>query len=158
MQAFDAAWKQISWTNIDLRPSADWQPFSQKASLPNNAAHMIFYFWVKGEGQAWLDEVTMLNAQEAMLTAQQRGPVQPGPVSNLRVTHRRGQSFLTFSEIPGKGVTYNVYRSRARITDTTKLTPIATLPQGTAKLKYTGKNLVVTDRGDPLPDNTGLLV
>jgi hypothetical protein len=79
-------------------------------------------------------------------------------VSNLRVLHRKGQSFITFNETAGKGVTYNVYRSRSRITDTTNLTPIATLPQGTSKLKYTGRNLVITDRGKPLPENTGLLV
>ena len=61
--------KQLVWITSDdndankLAPSATWRPFSRKISLPDGAAHVVFYFTAKGSAgaKAWLDDV-VLNA------------------------------------------------------------------------------------------------
>lgn len=87
-------------------------------------------------------------------------------VSNLTAVHRAGQTFLTWTEIAGGGVTYSVYRSTSPITSLSGLTPIATgLTQDSGRLLHNdsaGANLtagfVISDGGTPLASNKGLLV
>jgi S-formylglutathione hydrolase FrmB len=79
-------------------------------------------------------------------------------VTNLKVLAQKGQAFLTFTEIPGAGVTYRVYRSTQPITSVAGLSPIATLAQGSGFNLYTNQAFVITDLGSPLPSQTGLLV
>ena len=65
---------------------------------------------------------------------------------------------MTFTEIPGSGVTYRVYRSTQPITSVAGLTPVATLPQGSGLNRYINQMFIITDLGSPLPAQTGLLV
>jgi hypothetical protein len=79
-------------------------------------------------------------------------------VTNLQVLHRKGQSFVTFTEVSTAGITYSVYRSQTRITTLSGLSPIAILPRGSGTNLFTGQQFVISDAGPPLPVNTGLLV
>ncbi|MDQ2686665.1 MAG: glycoside hydrolase, partial [Armatimonadota bacterium] len=74
LQVFNADYsKQLAWMTSEdsdtskLRPSADWQPFSRQIGLPDGAAHVIFYFTVKGQAGAkgWLDDVQVAEAPRA---------------------------------------------------------------------------------------------
>ena len=79
-------------------------------------------------------------------------------VTNLDTRFRAGQVFLTFREMAGIGVIYQVYRSVQPITSVSGLTPVATLPQGSGINQHTQTALIITDLGSPLPAGTGLLV
>jgi dienelactone hydrolase len=79
-------------------------------------------------------------------------------VTNLRAEFRKGQTFVTFDEVQGKGLRYNVYRATSPIVGTRGLAPIAVLLEGSGKNRYTGNNFIITDLGSPLPVGTGLLV
>src|SRR4029453_10085759 len=79
-------------------------------------------------------------------------------VTNLQVLAQKGQAFVTFREIAGSGVTYQVYRSTTQITSIAGLAPVATLPQGSGLNRYTGQMFIITDLGSPLSSQTGLLV
>jgi hypothetical protein len=156
--AFDAGWKQVAWINLEAQPTADWKQFSHKVSLPDEAAHLIFYFWAKGEGTAWLDNLEVSSQDQSKLTAQQRGAVQPGPVTNLKAVHRGGQTFLTWNEIPGRDVTYQFIVPQPKSMMFPKLQPVANVPQGSGRYLITGQNFVIENGGQPLSDNTSLLV
>ena len=80
------------------------------------------------------------------------------PVSGLQAVSRQGQVFITFSEVPGSSLTYQVSRSAQPITSLAGLTPLAVLPQGSGVNKYTGTNFIIADLGAPLPNGTGLVV
>ena len=64
---------------------------------------------------------------------------QVSPPANVRIVradmaivtldtpvHRGGQTFLTWTEVAGAGVTYSVYRETSQITSLAGLTPVAT--------------------------------
>lgn len=58
IQAFDGAGKQVGWINLlALQGGKDWQPFSQKVTLPDGAAKCQLVLTLKGEGEVWLDEI-----------------------------------------------------------------------------------------------------
>jgi hypothetical protein len=79
-------------------------------------------------------------------------------VTNLQARVSKGQTFLTFTQVSGTAITYNIYRSTSPITSISGLTPIAILPTDSGKNPYTGQNFVICDLCQPLPSNTGLLV
>ncbi len=102
------------------------------------------------------------------LTAQERALPQ------LTVFHRAGQTFVTWSEVGGPEVTYNLYRASAPITadslDAAELVATA-IPQGTARdfiaenvarlaeqPPPTPTNFTVFRKDGPLPDGMGLFV
>ena len=61
VQSFDGAWKQIGWTPLaQVQGAADWQAFSQKVELPKDAAHVQMVLLIDGDGQAWLDDVSLV--------------------------------------------------------------------------------------------------
>lgn len=85
-------------------------------------------------------------------------PVCGATPSNLQARVSQGQVFLTFTEVSGSGLTYNVYRSTSPITNVSGLTPIATLPQNSGLNLYTNQRFIVTDNGSPLAAGVGLFV
>jgi dienelactone hydrolase len=66
--------------------------------------------------------------------------------------------FVTFNEVTGSGVTYNVYRSASPITTVSGLTAVAVLPQNSGLNLYTNQRLVVSDLASALGVGVGLLV
>ena len=84
--------------------------------------------------------------------------VEGATATNLQAIFRKGQTFVTFNEVSGASVTYQVYRDAAPIISVANRTPIAVLDQGSGINKYTNTNFIVTDLGSPLPNGTGLLV
>lgn len=58
LQIFGANWNQLAWNPFDLKVSGDWTPFSREIALPADARHVVVYFLVKGEGSAWLDDLS----------------------------------------------------------------------------------------------------
>lgn len=106
----------------------------------------------------------------ALLLADPAFAVTP---NSLAVTHRGGQSFLTFTEAGCPSGTYSVWRHTAPITTLSGLglTAIASLDQDSGRLLFddnptitfgTGQNLttgfVITDGGSHLAADQGLLV
>jgi len=68
LQVFNADYsKQLAWVTSDdsdtgkLAPSADWRAFERKVNLPDGAAHVVFYFTVKGGtgAKVWLDDLAL---------------------------------------------------------------------------------------------------
>jgi len=102
-----------------------------------------------------------------------QGP-QGHPLPQLSVRHRAGQTFVTWSEVGGPQVTYNLYRAPTPITakDLDQAELVATgIPQGTAHdfladqvAKFWKKptpppaNFTVVPKDGPLPAGTGLFV
>jgi hypothetical protein len=78
--------------------------------------------------------------------------------TGLQTRFSKGQVFVTFNEVTGAGITYNVYRSSSPITSVGGLTPVITLPQGSGVNLYTNQRFVVTDQGSPLAAGVGLFV
>src|SRR5262245_25173037 len=83
---------------------------------------------------------------------------QAATVTSLTATHQNGQTFLTFTEIAGGGVTYTVWRHTAQITSTSGLTAVATLTQDSGLNLHTSTGFVITDGGSALASDKGLLV
>ena len=106
------------------------------------------------------------------LAAATAAQVQPLP--RLRVFHRAGQTFVTWTEVGGPEVTYRFYRAAAPITsDTLDSAELVAegIPQGTARDFLAERmarlrkeepipkvNFTVHRKEGPLPDGTGLFV
>ena len=97
-------------------------------------------------------------ASFALLGMLAAASAEAATATNLRVLVQKGQAFVTFTEVAGSGVTYQVYRSANPINSVSGLTPVATLPQGSGLNRYTGQMFIITDMGSPLSPQTGLLV
>jgi hypothetical protein len=78
--------------------------------------------------------------------------------TGLQARFSKGQVFVTFNEVTGAGITYNVYRSNSPITSVGSLTPVKVLPQNSGLNLYTNQRFVVTDLGSPLASGVGLFV
>lgn len=78
--------------------------------------------------------------------------------TGLQARVSKGQVFVTFNEVAGTGITYNIYRSASPITSVGGLTPVITLPQNSGLNLYTNQRFVVTDLGSPLAAGVGLFV
>lgn len=81
--------------------------------------------------------------------------------------HRRGQTWITWTEVSGPSVTYDVYKSTTQITSLSGLSPInppSSLDQDSGRLKYVDDvddldtGFVITDNGSHLASNKGLAV
>lgn len=79
-------------------------------------------------------------------------------VTELKATFRKGQTFITFKQLPDTRVTYNVYRSNSPIATTAGLHAVATLEPDSGTNRYTGKGFIIEDLGAALSATTGLLV
>ena len=85
-------------------------------------------------------------------------PAAAATPTGVQTRFSKGQVFVTFNEVSGTGITYNVYRSSSPITSVGGLTPVATLPQNSGTNLYTNQRFVVTDQGSPLAAGVGLFV
>lgn len=66
VQAFDAQWKQVDWkTLVMVKAGAGWQQFDATITLPAGASSAVAGLLVDGEGQAWLDDLTVTSAEAA---------------------------------------------------------------------------------------------
>jgi predicted esterase len=90
-----------------------------------------------------------------LATASRTEAVTP---SGIQARFSKGQVFVTFNEVAGAGITYNVYRSASPITSIGGLTPVITLPQNSGLNLYTNQRFVVSDLGNPLAAGVGLFV
>lgn len=102
------------------------------------------------------------SGREEAAVSQTSSPPQP---TNLRAFHRSGQTFLVWTEVPGAGVKYNIYRAKAPITSVAQATLIGSVDQNSSLNR---RATIVEGRGqniyyrisatEILSDTTGLLV
>lgn len=60
IQAFDKNWKTLGFKQVVYsRNDRKWRAFSREVRLPKGTTHALFNFYLRGTGQAWLDEVTV---------------------------------------------------------------------------------------------------
>jgi hypothetical protein len=58
VQVFDSADKQIEWNHVaDGKAAADWTAFEKRIELPAAAARCNLVLTLKGDGEAWLDDL-----------------------------------------------------------------------------------------------------
>ncbi len=102
------------------------------------------------------------SGREEGAVSQTGSPPQP---TNLRAFHRTGQTFLAWTEVPGMGVKYNIYRARAPITSVAQATLIGTVDQNSSLnqratlVEGRGQNIYYRiSATEILSDTTGLLV
>jgi len=134
-----------------------WLNYAYNNSLRTTMTSLLAK--IVSKGLHFLDRVTFLQIKYILLFVAITAATQAATVTNLAVRYSKGQVFVTFQEVAGNDVRYQVYRSKSPIVSkVTGLTPIATLPQNSGTNLYTNTRFVVTDTGAPLPPKLGLLV
>lgn len=78
--------------------------------------------------------------------------------TNLKAECRKGQTFITWGEIPDTAASYRVYRSSAPITSLAGLSAVGTIPFNSAYDARYNLWHVIVDSAAPLDSGTGLLV
>ncbi len=65
VQVINSRYQQIAWIRLISVPADDgWHEFHEVIQLPPGAAHCMLTLAFHGDGQAWLDEVTVASADE----------------------------------------------------------------------------------------------
>jgi pimeloyl-ACP methyl ester carboxylesterase len=88
----------------------------------------------------------------------------PVPPTGISAFHRDGQTFLTWNEVTGSDVRYNVYRSTAQITSLAGLSPLGDVDQSSTRdrrgsqVEQSGTRWFAIQPNTPLPDSRGLFV
>lgn len=80
IQVFDGGGKQIGWISLaTLNAPTDWQAFSSKVQLPKGAAAAQLALTIDGDGQVWLDDVSL--ASDAPPSPKIETEATPLPIS-----------------------------------------------------------------------------
>lgn len=92
-------------------------------------------------------------------------PALAATPTGLAVTHRQGQSFITFTEAGCPAGSYKIWRRTSQVTSEASATLIATLDQDSGRWLYNDvsslnltSGFIITDLGSHLSSTTGLMV
>jgi len=80
VQVFDATWKQVDWKVVHVvKTGPEWQTFQATVSLPATTAHALVGLVIRGDGKAWLDDLSAMASNMPAGTENASLPEPPPP-------------------------------------------------------------------------------